>query len=270
MISAADIATTDNANKKEMVDTKDINAICKEMEECDSEDTVLYEFESENVHPAAGSVDGVSHGNAVEAGGASRDHASTNLDTVSDRPPSCDKPVKSSKTFSAACSIPPQPSASSADLFADSYKKSSCDVSVNISVNREPADDVFIVLSSESEQEMDIRTDGMDTELLSDEDEEKHANPAAIEDVSGLAGPSPVTVIADCRLQVKASAPVSTVSDEDMGALDYASSLRSVSDQENQHVIEVQVHASHSGTALSKPGTVQYYFILAPVVADLL
>ena len=77
-------------------------------------------------------------------------------------------------------------------------------------------------------------------------------------------------------------------SDEEIEALDYASSLRmirSVSDQENRPVIEIPedsvevsekpkhaVHASHSDTALvgsnnlSKPGTVQYYFILAPVV----
>ena len=400
VISATDRATTDNVNKKEMVDTKDVDAICKEMEECDLEDTVLYEFESENVHPAASSVDGVSHGNATEADGANRDHVSTNLvsdvsgksmcntssavshtdefsgnllesgsgratttvcepvqrvtevslghlpesdavsdpvpspgeageplqpnedraemdrssanplsddyektsshvsldtsddvvesepaddvgldsdadssdcaisirnmllsidkvtevsaqrnvdaDTVSDRPPSCDKPDKSSKTFSATCSIPPQPNddgaktASLADLFSDSYKKSSCDVSLNSSVNSELTDDVFVlgpvtraiakvgcmvpkpkfmVLSSESEQEMDIRTDGMDAELLLDGAVEKiisespiddencatlgilrktdqsygnieHGNPAAIEDFFGLVAPS--------------------------------------------------------------------------------
>jgi len=90
--AASDKATTDNGNKKDSVKVEDIDAICKEMAECDLEDTVLYEYESENKRLVGGSGDGVDHTDLLEAEKARVVDSSTSMFLNDSRKAVCNEP----------------------------------------------------------------------------------------------------------------------------------------------------------------------------------
>ena len=76
---ASDRGIATNVNKKEVVDIEEIDAICKEMAECDLEDTVLYDYECGNLHPVGGNGDAASDRNVAEADGAKVVHSSADV-----------------------------------------------------------------------------------------------------------------------------------------------------------------------------------------------
>jgi len=301
--AASDEASATDMTKKAMVDVEDIDAICEEMAECDLEDTMLYDYQCNNLHPVSVNSSGADHTNVTEADGADVVHSAVKIflhdsrqsisntslavsvddkctsnmlesecaiatvpgpdassdnsfivsidsvslqtlpvekgivghlpdsDAANDHLPSFDDTVESSKPLSAACLLTPHPNDDGAEmdrslpnLFSDSYKMSSCDVSLDTSVNAEMNDDVFesgsglaaarpitevgcmvpkptfLALESESEQGVDVCKHGIEGDLLSAEADEEivHQSPPEICDarkiLSSTAIESPVTI----------------------------------------------------------------------------
>jgi len=77
--AASDKAAEAVVNRKDMVTTEDIDAICKQFAGYDFEDTVIYDYEYENVHPVSGCGSGADCTNVPKVDKGEVVHTSMNI-----------------------------------------------------------------------------------------------------------------------------------------------------------------------------------------------